>query len=187
MPSSVLVIFAHPQKERSRVNSRILAALKDQPQFVIRDLYDIYPDFLVDVPVEQEHLMQADLIAIIHPIYWYSVPSLLKEWQDAVWARGWAYAKGGDKLQGKHIRHFVSTGGPASSYDSQGYNQYPVTQYLLPLQQSARLCQMTWHEPLVFSGAHGAQEGEIAKHGVSVLEELRSFHLQGKFLEPNPL
>jgi glutathione-regulated potassium-efflux system ancillary protein KefG len=187
MPKSVLVIFAHPQKERSRVNRRILTAIKEEPQFTIRDLYDCYPDFLVDTSAEQEQLVQADLIAIIHPIYWYSVPSLLKEWQDAVWARGWAYAKDGDKLKGKHIRHFVSTGGPASSYDPLGYNQHPISQYLLPLQQSAKLCQMIWHEPLVFSGAHGAGEEEMVRHGAFVREELMSFHRHGKFLEPNPL
>ena len=40
-------------------------------------------------------------IVLQHPLYWYSVPGLLKHWFDKVLARGFAYGAGGRELVGK--------------------------------------------------------------------------------------
>jgi len=56
LPHDVVVITAHPQMEHSRVNRRLMrAARKPRPDgqpssVIVRDLYSLYPDYLIDVP-----------------------------------------------------------------------------------------------------------------------------------------
>ena len=54
-------------------------------------MYDLYPDFKIDVAEEQKHLAAADRIILQFPFYWYSTPALLKQWQDDVLTYGWAF------------------------------------------------------------------------------------------------
>jgi NAD(P)H dehydrogenase (quinone) len=44
-----------------------------------------------DVAAEQEKLMWADAVLIQFPLWWFSVPAILKGWLDRVLAAGWAY------------------------------------------------------------------------------------------------
>jgi putative NADPH-quinone reductase len=80
----ILVLFAHPALERSRVNRRLADAVKNLSGVTFHDLYETYPEFDVDVEREQELLTRADLVVAQHPFFWYSTPALLKQWQDLV-------------------------------------------------------------------------------------------------------
>jgi glutathione-regulated potassium-efflux system ancillary protein KefG len=82
----VLILFAHPVLERSRVNRRLLEAVKDLDGVTIQDLYEAYPTLAIDVQREQDLLLAHDVIVFQHPFYWYSVPAILKEWQDRCWS-----------------------------------------------------------------------------------------------------
>ena len=70
----VLVIVAHPQMEHSRINRRLmraarrLPATEHSPLIVVRDLYALYPDYLIDVAAEQALLADASLVVWQHPI-----------------------------------------------------------------------------------------------------------------------
>ncbi len=44
------------------------------------DMYELYPDFNIDVEAEKAH----DLIISQHPRYWFSCPPLMKQWIDLV-------------------------------------------------------------------------------------------------------
>lgn len=77
----------------------------------IRSLYQLYPDFNIDVAAEQEALSRADLIVWQHPMQWYSTPPLLKLWIDKVFSHGWAYGHNGNALHGKSLMWAVTTGG----------------------------------------------------------------------------
>ncbi|HEY0271818.1 MAG TPA: NAD(P)H-dependent oxidoreductase, partial [Chitinophaga sp.] len=78
----ILILFAHPVYERSRAQ-KVLAAAAQQVQGVtFRDLYERYPDFDVDVQKEQQLLLVHDVVILQHPLYWYSMPALLKQWMD---------------------------------------------------------------------------------------------------------
>jgi glutathione-regulated potassium-efflux system ancillary protein KefF len=76
--ADVLVIVAHPQLEQSRANRRLMQAARNaataaegaQPNIVVRDLYALYPDYLIDVAVEQALLARARLVVWQHPIHW---------------------------------------------------------------------------------------------------------------------
>ncbi|HEX4353552.1 MAG TPA: NAD(P)H-dependent oxidoreductase, partial [Polyangiales bacterium] len=68
------LVYAHPYPHRSRANHLMLAAVRDLPGLEIRSLYDLYPDFSIDVDAEQEALLRARIVVWQHPTYWYSVP-----------------------------------------------------------------------------------------------------------------
>lgn len=91
----VLVLFAHPAVHKSRINRHLADAVRGLEQVTFHDLYEAYPDFLIDVPREQELLRSHDVIVVQHPFYWYSTPAIFKEWMDLVLEYGFAYGKGG--------------------------------------------------------------------------------------------
>ncbi len=149
----VLVLFAHPVLERSRVNKRLAAAIRDLPGVTIHDLYEAYPMLAIDVPREQALLEGHDVIVFQHPFYWYSVPAILKEWQDLVLEHGWAYGAGGTALRGKITLNALSTGGPENAYRRDGYNRFTVRELLAPWEQTANLCEMRFLAPFVVHAA----------------------------------
>src|SRR4051794_39300314 len=100
---STLFVIAHPFLERSRANRAVALAVDNVPGLRMRNLYDLYPYFHIDVEEEQKQMMAHDLIVIQHPMYWYSMPALLKQWLDEVWQCGWAYGPEGDKLKDKNF------------------------------------------------------------------------------------
>jgi glutathione-regulated potassium-efflux system ancillary protein KefF len=150
----VLLVFAHPYPDRSRANRRLLRAAQGLPGVVVRSLYDLYPGFDIDVPAEQGALRQAQAVVWQHPMYWYSVPSLLKHWFDKVLARGFAYGTGGTALSGKRCLWVVTTGGDEASFGPHGMHQRPFEEFSPVLEQTALFCGMQWQPPLVLHGAH---------------------------------
>ncbi len=161
----VLVIAAHPQIEHSRINRRLMRAAAGSAATVeVRDLYALYPDYLIDTEAEQALLESARLVVWQHPIHWYSMPPLMKLWVDEVLAFGWAYGPGGNALRGKDLWLVATTGGPEESYHPDSYNRYVFDAFLPPYEQTAALCGMRFLPPLLLHGAHRASETEVAAH-----------------------
>src|SRR5690606_18500727 len=128
----VLVLFAHPALEKSRVGRRLLDAIQSVPSVQIHDLYEEYPEFDIDVEREQELLRSHDVIVLMHPLYWYSTPALLKQWFDLVLEHGFAYGEGGRALQGKRLLCAISTGGTHAAYQPGGYHDITIGELLAP-------------------------------------------------------
>lgn len=179
MDKKILVLFAHPQLHRSRVNRVMADAVRDLPGVTFHDLYATYPQFFIDVEREQALLLAHDLVVFQHPFYWYSSPSILKEWQDAVLELGWAYGEGGKKLHGKHFLSVITAGGTEPAYRSDGYNRYPIEEFLRPFEQTAHLCGMHWHRPLMMQGSIRADAGAIAAHAERYRQILSEFVERG--------
>jgi glutathione-regulated potassium-efflux system ancillary protein KefG len=156
----VLVLFAHPVLERSRVNRRLVDAIRDLEGVTIRDLYEEYPTLTIDVGREQELLLSSDVIVFQHPFYWYSCPAILKEWQDLVLEHGWAYGAGGTQLRGKITLNVITTGGPQSAYQQGGYNRFSIRELLAPWDQTAHLCGMRFLAPFAVHSALRVQRDE---------------------------
>jgi len=156
----ILVIFAHPYPDRSRIGSRLLDALGDLDGVRRRSLYDLYPGFDIDVPREQDLLVAASAIVLQHPIYWYSVPGLLKHWMDKVLARGFAY---GDRfaLSGKRCLWVPTAGGDDQAYSPAGVHARPFEQFAPPIEQLARFCKMEWQPPFVVGAAHRISDADL--------------------------
>lgn len=146
-----LLVFAHPALERGRVNPAMAEAVRDLPGLTLHDLYETYPDFTVDVRAEQKKLWAHDLIVLQFPLYWFSMPSLLKEWMDLTWSRGFAFGAGA-KLKGRTLICAVSTGANRDAYQN-GVYRFPMQDFLRPLEETARYCGLKWAEPFVLHGA----------------------------------
>ena len=162
--SRILIVYAHSAPNASRVNRRMIVAARSLPDVTVSELYEQYPDFVIDVDHEQNLLAQAELIVLQHPLQWYGMPSLLKEWLDQVLEHGWAHGRNGRALAGKHFLLAVTTGGGAQSYSDSGEHGYPFPAFLPPYRQTALLCGMRWLEPLVLHGARRADEETLAAH-----------------------
>jgi glutathione-regulated potassium-efflux system ancillary protein KefG len=158
----VLLVLAHPALERSRANRALAKAAKPLPGVTFHDLYEEYPDFVVDVDAEQARLVAHDVIALQFPFYWYSVPALLKEWLDLVWLHGFAYGKTGKALVGKRLFIATTTGGGQDLYTPEGGNRFTMDEFLRPLEQTAYLCGMTWETPFVAHSASICDDAGLA-------------------------
>lgn len=161
MPSRrLLILFAHPALHKSRVNQLLLSSVQSLPGVTVNDLYESYPNFHVNVAREQALLLEHDVIIFQHPFYWYSSPAILKQWQDLVLEYGFAYGKNATKLHGKLVLTAISTGGPSSAYQREGYNYFTVRELLAPFEQTVRLCGMTYLPPFVVPGVLWMQDQE---------------------------
>ena len=161
----ILVLFAHPSLERSEANRHLLAASRSVEGVTVVDLYGEYPTFRINIDREQQRLAEHDVIVFMFPLYWYSTPAILKEWQDLELEYGWAYGKGGTALAGKTFLCAITAGGRESAYRDQGYNHYTVRELLRPLEQTAVLCGMHYLPPFALFGARTAvEEGRLEDH-----------------------
>jgi glutathione-regulated potassium-efflux system ancillary protein KefG len=160
----ILILFAHPAYEKSRVNKMLTEAVKGIEGVYFHDLYQEYPDLHIDVKREQELLIDHDIIIFHHPFFWYSTPAILKEWQDLVLEHGWAYGSQGNALKGKLFMNVVTTGGPEAAYHKEGRNHFTVRQLLAPLEQTANLCKMVFLAPFLVHGTHAITPGEISRY-----------------------
>lgn len=172
---SILVLAAHPDLRLSRVNRALINAAADLPHVQVRDLYALYPDYVIDVPAEQALAASADLIVWLHPVHWYSMPPLMKLWLDEVLSLGWAYGPGAQALRGKDLWLVTSTGGPDVAYSPQGYNRYFFDAFLPPYEQTAALCGMRFLPPLVLHGAHQVPDADVAAHQATWVQRLQQY------------
>jgi glutathione-regulated potassium-efflux system ancillary protein KefF len=150
----VLVIQAHPYPDRSRANRALGRAIEGLAGVEIRSLYDLYPDFSIDVESEQKALLRASTVVWQHPIYWYAAPALLKLWFEKVLLVGWAYGKGGTALHGKQCLWVVTTGADGQGYSPSGEHRFPFEAFVPVIQQTAQFCGMRWLDPILVQGAH---------------------------------
>ncbi|WP_422047904.1 NAD(P)H-dependent oxidoreductase [Shimia sp.] len=159
----VLVYQAHPGAQHSMANKAMNAATQSVEGIEFVDLYAKYPRFDIDVAAEQERLLRSDVILFQYPLFWYSSPSIIKEWQDLVLEHGFAYGTGGDKLAGKIWSMGITCGAPEEAYGADGYNGFGLRTLLTPMEQTARLCHMQFLSPYVLYGALAKRDG----HGLS--------------------
>jgi glutathione-regulated potassium-efflux system ancillary protein KefG len=150
----VLVLFAHPAYESSRVHRHLAVAARELPGVTFHDLYEAYPDHDIDVKREQALLLAHEVVVFQHPFYWYSVPPLLKQWMDLVLEHRWAYGREGTALRGKIWQVAMTAGGREAAYQTDGFNKYTFADFLRPIEGTARLCGMEYPEPWIAAGTH---------------------------------
>ena len=158
----VLVIYGHPYPRRSRACAALLGAIRDLPGVEVRALYDLYPDFDIDVQAEQAALERAGLVVWLHPLYWYTAPGLMKHWFDVVLLGGWAHGDDGVALKGKQCL-WATTTGDVEKYAVTGAHAHPFEAFVPVVEQTARYCHMKWLEPFVVHGSHEMDDGKLAE------------------------
>jgi putative NADPH-quinone reductase len=118
-----------------------------QPLALMGDSERAYRDGTqsADIAIEQQKLEWADTVIFQFPLWWFSMPAILKGWFDRVYAYGFAYGVGehserrwGERygegrMSGKRAMLMVTTGGWESHYGARGVNG-PMDDILFPIQ-----------------------------------------------------
>ena len=152
--NKILLQLYHPLFHKSKVNRELIKAIENLEGLTIRIMYDLYPDFNIDIEEEQRLLEEHDIIVWQHPFYWYSSPSLLKEWIDVVLQHGFAYGREGKALEGKKLMTAITSGGRRDVYKEGGMRKYSIRQLLAPFEQTVTLCNIQYLPPFVVHGTH---------------------------------
>jgi NAD(P)H dehydrogenase (quinone) len=97
-----------------------------------------------DVKAEIDKMLWADTLILQFPLWWFSMPAILKGWVDRVFAYGFAYGVGehsdrrwGDRygegtLAGRRAMLLVTAGGWEEHYSARGVNG-PIDDLLFPI------------------------------------------------------
>ena len=157
----ILIQFAHPAIARSRMNKALIKAVANLENVTVNDLYSLYPDFLIDVDKEQQLCEEHDVIIFQHPFYWYSTPSIMKEWLDLVLEHSWAFGKQATGLKDKIFLQAFTAGGDASIYRKDAHNEFSLRELTSPYSATARLCKMKCLPPFVILGIHRGLPDEV--------------------------
>ena len=139
-----------------------------------------------DIAAEQAKIKWADVILIQFPLWWFSVPAILKGWFDRVLAAGWAYRVtdpdnpmrtlryGDGNLKGKRGMLIVTTGATAASLGPRGVAG-DISDLLFPVNYG-----ILWYtgvsvlQPHVIHGANRVTEEDYAR-----LEQVLAARLVG--------
>lgn len=110
--------------------------------------------FSPDIVAEVQKVKEADLLLVVSPIWWFSVPAILKGWFDRVLAMGVAWDSGKiyetGLLRGKQAMLIAAAGHPAEYYQESGVHRATPIQMLHPINHGTfAFCGYSVHEPFV--------------------------------------
>lgn len=128
-----LIIFGHTFWNDSKVNKLLLESLANDKDIKIQNLSVLYPDYKINADAEVALLQSADNIVFQFPLFWFSTPSILKEWQDVVLSKI-LYGNNPDLIKGKTFGIVTTAGGAEGSYD--GHHGATLRQMLTPIYES---------------------------------------------------
>ena len=136
----ILVVVAHPRPDSltASMAKRFTVGLTEAGhEFEIADLYaegfnpilhtidepdwsnpnKAYSD---EVQREMDRIQASDALAFLFPIWWYSMPAIMKGYIDRVWNYGFAYGTG--KLPVQKIRWITMVGETQSQFEKRNYH-----------------------------------------------------------------
>ena len=142
----VLVVFDHPRRHSfcGAVLDELLAGLAEagheveiadlhaegfDPRMPVADEPDwADPDkpYSAAVLAEQARIARNEMLVFVFPVWWWSLPAMLKGWIDRVWNNGWAY--GARKLPHRRALLVATAAGNAEDYRRRGYDRAMLTQ-----------------------------------------------------------
>lgn len=161
----VLILFVHPSPHRSQANIKLFHAAQHTPQVTAVDLYQEYPTYFINIEREQQRLREHDVVVFLFPLYWYSTPSILKQWQDLVLEHGFVYGHKGMALHGKQLLCAVTTGGAETAYQGEMAGHASIRQLLQPIEHTAKLIGMHYLPPFtLFSARTAKDQGRLEQH-----------------------
>jgi NAD(P)H dehydrogenase (quinone) len=116
-----------------------------------------------DIAAEQAKLTRADLVIFQFPLWWYSVPAMLKGWLERVLSAGFAYGAGRlfDRagLGGTRALLSFTTNGQESAYADDGWHG-PIADTVTPLHQGLRFVGFQPLEPFIAWNVHRCAPAE---------------------------
>lgn len=177
---TTVLLLAHPDFAASRANRALLAGLNDLPGLEVAELYALYPDGKIDVAAERARLLRADRLVLQFPLQWYSVPSLLKYWLDAVLTPLFYLEPDiAAATVGLPLVAATTTGGPSASYQRGGGGGITIDELFAPLRATARKCGWLLQAPFAVHDVRNLNDAALARAG----EAYRSVVLSAPKLE----
>ena len=177
---NTVLLLAHPDFAASRANRALFAGLNDLPGLEVAELYGLYPDGEIDVTAERARLLRADRLVLQFPLQWYSVPSRLKYWLDAVLTPLFYLEPDvAAATAGLPLLAATTTGGPSASYQPGTVGGMTIDELFAPLRATARKCGWLWQGPFALHDVRNLDDVALARAG----EEYRSFILAAPRLE----
>ncbi|MBT9184393.1 NAD(P)H-dependent oxidoreductase [Pectobacterium punjabense] len=171
-----LIILAHPDIEKSIANRTIVTELQNGlVDLEIRNIFQLNPDYKINVKEEQAALLRHDLIILQYPMYWYNMPAILKIWFDLVFTYQFSYGSKGDKLKDKILLPSLTVGQPEYNF-SQKNGFSLMGNLLMPVKMSAEYAQMHYIDPVILfdtSTVSGNTESDIRSKAEMHSQKLR--------------
>lgn len=141
-----LIVYAHPKEDsfNHAILERTIKTLEAKGEsVVVRDLYALgfnpvlsandmkelgLGNIPQDIATEQGYITDADAITVLYPIWWTSMPAILKGYFDRIFTYGFAYKYTQDGnieglLSDKKALLFSTHGAPNAYYDSVGMTE----------------------------------------------------------------
>ena len=163
----------HPHlKDGSTTNSALVHAA-EKTDIEVRDMYQLYPNFDIDVKTEQAILEDTDRIVLQFPMYWYSSPALMKEWLDRVLEYGWAYGSTGNALQGKEVILAVTQCAKAEDYTSEGRFHVTAEDLLKPFVTIQYHTGLKFLEPFVLPDMMAPSKDQLEKSSQAYVDYIQ--------------
>uniref|UniRef100_A0A9L0RZJ9 Ribosyldihydronicotinamide dehydrogenase [quinone] n=1 Tax=Equus caballus TaxID=9796 RepID=A0A9L0RZJ9_HORSE len=114
-----------------------------------------------DIIDEQKKVQEADLVIFQFPLYWFSVPAILKGWMDRVLCQGFAFDVPGfydsGFLKDKLALLSLTTGGMAEMYTKTGVSG-DFRYFLWPLQGSGPVARSPRWTPCCLCACPGPED-----------------------------
>lgn len=133
----ILIIFSHTFWQDSKVNKALLESAKTFSNATIHNLSLVYQNNVIDVESEIALLKDSQKIIFQFPLFWFSTPSIMKEWQDRV-LTNILYGTDSKLLHGKKFQIITTLGGAKDSYD--GHHGYSLDTILSPITSAFKYC-----------------------------------------------
>jgi putative NADPH-quinone reductase len=159
----VLLVSGHTDlKNDSVVNKTIIEEFhRLLPEAELDILSDLYPDYQIQVEAEQQKLVNADVIVLQFPVFWYSQPSLMHKWMEDTFIHGFSHGSKGKALVGKKLIASFTTGAPAEAYQSESPLGYTLEQLIMPAMKGiAALTGMQLMAPVYTCGVSYASRND---------------------------
>lgn len=126
-----------------------------------------------DILAEQRKLHDCDLLILQFPLWWFSMPAILKGWVDRVMTMGFAYGGGSwydeGGMKGKRAMLSLTTGGPEGLYGPRGIHG-EMDRILFPIQHGIlQFCGFQVLPPFI---AYGIARRDDMERGA----ELEAYH-----------
>ncbi|MFK8301547.1 NAD(P)H-dependent oxidoreductase [Capnocytophaga stomatis] len=179
--TKILVISGHPDLSKSTANRIILSDLEKHfvNKISVRRLDEMYPDYKINIEAEEKSLLNADVVVLQFPFYWYGTPALLKKWIDDV-LLGFFDGNTAGKFKGKKVIVSLTTGAPQEAYETPNQS---VEAYLLPLQETFTVIGGEWLKP-VFSYNYIPENQQAEKqahtHAQSLIKQIEKIFQENK-------
>ncbi|MDR0713257.1 MAG: NAD(P)H-dependent oxidoreductase [Bacteroidales bacterium] len=172
---NILIVSGHTDLNDSVANKTILEEYKKLfPAAEIDYLDKLYPDYQIDILAEQQKLVNANIIILQFPVFWYHFPSILERWMEQSFQHGFSHGSTGDRLTGKKLIASFTTGAPEELYHKNALMGYEIEEFFPAIKATCALTKMEF-AGFVYTGGVSYQNRNEA-NALSVMKEKAIAH-----------